>query len=203
MAVKGASRLRAAMWPTIAALGAITVLAGLGTWQVQRLHWKESLIAERDARLAAPPIAIEEATPAVEFRRVRVAGRFVEGRAIFLESRVNPKGEAGYHLVMPLLLTSGATVWVDRGWVRGRSVPPASGEAVIEGVVRRGGKPSAWMPDNDPAHNIWFFVDAPFFIDTNPPPEIVNNHLQYVITWYGLALACAAIYGAFVWRRLR
>ena len=34
---------------------ALAVLIGLGTWQVERLHWKRALIAEREAQLAAPP----------------------------------------------------------------------------------------------------------------------------------------------------
>jgi cytochrome oxidase assembly protein ShyY1 len=30
-----------------------------------------------------------------------------------------------------------------------------------------------------------------------------NNHLQYAITWYGLAAALLAVFAAFVWRRLK
>ena len=43
----------------------------------------------------------------------------------------------------------------------------------------------------------------PFFIDTGAPPELPNNHLQYAVTWYGLAAALVVIYGVFVNRRLR
>jgi surfeit locus 1 family protein len=43
----------------------------------------------------------------------------------------------------------------------------------------------------------------PFFIDTGPPPEISNNHLQYAVTWYGLAAALAAIYVVLIARRIR
>ncbi len=34
----------------------LVVLLGLGTWQVQRLHWKESLIAEIDERAHEAPV---------------------------------------------------------------------------------------------------------------------------------------------------
>ena len=224
MAAKGAAagRLRRftapAMWPTIAALPVFIVLLGLGTWQVQRLHWKEALIAERDARLAAPPIAVEDVRgdPAItEFRRVRASGAFVPGRDMFLEARTY-HGEAGYHVVSALALRSGGVVLVDRGWVRRRSAEPASGAVTVEGVIRKAARLSPWTPDNAPARDVWFYIDVPqmaaakqlrdvkpFFLDTGPPPEIPNNHLQYAVTWYGLAAALAAVYVLLVARRIR
>jgi len=207
----------AVMWPTIAALPVFVALLGLGTWQVQRLHWKEALIAERAARAAAPPIGVEQAgDPAgQEFRRVRAVGTFRHDREMFLESRVQ-NGEAGYHVVTPLALRSGGAVLVDRGWVRTRASERTGGEVAVEGFMRRGGKSSSWTPDNDPARNTWYYVDIPamaaaagmtdakpFFIDTGEPPELPNNHLQYAITWYGLAAVLVVIYGVFVSRRLR
>jgi surfeit locus 1 family protein len=29
-----------------------------------------------------------------------------------------------------------------------------------------------------------------------------NNHLQYVVTWFGLALALAGVFAAFAWQRI-
>ena len=50
----GGLQFRPRLWPSLAALAALIVLVSLGTWQVERLRWKEALVAERDARLAAP-----------------------------------------------------------------------------------------------------------------------------------------------------
>ncbi len=190
------------MWLTAAALPVFVALLGLGAWQVQRLHWKESVIAERAARLAAPPVEVADVTPALEFRRVRAVGAFLADRTIFLEARTH-RGEAGFHAVTPLALPGGGTVLVDRGWVRTRAAPPAAGTTTVEGIVRKGGKPSPWTPDNDPPRNVWFYVDAPSYIATDPPPELANNHLQYAVTWYGLAAALAVVYGVFLVRRLK
>jgi surfeit locus 1 family protein len=33
------------------------------------------------------------------------------------------------------------------------------------------------------------------------PSDIPNNHLQYAITWFGLALALAGVYAASLWRK--
>ena len=74
-----ALRFRPQLWPTLVAAGAFAVLLGLGTWQVERLHWKEELIAERTAQLAAPPEPLPAQSDdwrAWDFRRVTVAGEF-------------------------------------------------------------------------------------------------------------------------------
>jgi surfeit locus 1 family protein len=54
----------------------------------------------------------------------------------------------------------------------------------------------------------------PFFIDAGKAPnpgglpvggvtiiDLPNNHLQYAITWYGLAAALAGVLGAWLWRK--
>lgn len=82
------------------------------------------------------------------------------------------------------------------------------------GVVRWPDPPSMITPAADPGRNLWFardptaiaaakgFEAAPFYIEQESPvpaggwplparlrPNLPNNHLQYVITWYGLAAA--------------
>ena len=57
----------------------------LGVWQVQRLHWKEGLIAERDAAVAAPPAPRSRAAAAgadTEFRHVAAEGIFLNDKEI-------------------------------------------------------------------------------------------------------------------------
>jgi len=51
-------KFRPTLWPTVFTIPALIVLLGLGTWQVDRLHWKEGLIADRTARTTAAPIAL-------------------------------------------------------------------------------------------------------------------------------------------------
>ena len=51
------SKLRQAklVWPTVAALAALGVLLGLGTWQLERKRWKEDLLAKIADRVASDP----------------------------------------------------------------------------------------------------------------------------------------------------
>lgn len=82
-------------------------------------------------------------------------------------------------------------------------------------------KPSSMVPDNDEGRNIFFWKDLtrmgattglpadkvlPYFIDADATPvpgglpvggvtqiDLPNSHLQYAVTWYGLAFALAAV----------
>ena len=79
-----------------------------------------------------------------------------------------------------------------------------------------------FTPAGDPARNIWFARDsaaiaaakdvadaAPFFVEMESPvppgglphpgpvqPSLPNNHLQYALTWLGLAAVLVGVYTA-------
>src|SRR5207248_6170047 len=68
----------------LAVLGCI-VLIGLGVWQLYRLQWKEALIADLNARLAAPPVSLSEAIEhPQEFLHVNASGNFVHQGEMFV-----------------------------------------------------------------------------------------------------------------------
>ena len=231
---------RSLFWPSLWAAAGLSLLLGLGTWQVQRLHWKEGLIAEREAGLRATPVALPttlDAARALELRPVRAEGQFRNDRELDLNLE-SKAGAAGFHIVTPLMLADGSALLVDRGFVpteqkapETRAAGELSGTVTVTGLVRipSAGKPSWFTPDNDPGRNSWFYVDvgamaqavgvarvAPFYIDADATPnpggwpkggetitDLPNNHLQYAITWYSLALALIVIYIRFTSRRIR
>ncbi len=222
-------RFRPTLWPTLISVPAFIVLVGLCVWQVQRLHWKQELIADREARVAAEPVALpaEGVDPAsVDYRRVHLEGTFRHDKELFLGAR-SLNGNVGYQVLTPFELAGGGAILIDRGWVPVERKAPESraegqlaGPQAVDGIVRLApGK--AWMqPDNEPAHNMWFFVDLPamkaasgvdlrtdLYVDAGPAQnpgkypvggqtriELPNDHLQYAITWGLLALALAVIY---------
>jgi surfeit locus 1 family protein len=106
------------------------------------------------------------------------------------------------------------------------------GKAELIGIVRRSQIQRQFAPDNDPARNFWFHVDVPvmrqmaggqpdpvldsFFLEADATPnpggvpiggqtrlDIPNDHLQYAITWFLIALAGAGVYLAYHWENGR
>lgn len=162
-------RFRPTLWPTVFTVPALVLLLVLGTWQVQRLHWKEGLIAERAAAYAAEPLPIgriADATPIPEFRRVRATGVFEHGREMLLDPR-SFKGRPGAHVVTPLRLDGGGIVLVDRGWVPRPLRDPATrlagqvaGRVEVTGILRTDGRKSDWIPENQPDKGNWYYVDV-------------------------------------------
>jgi len=75
-------RVRGLLLLTAFAAAALAALLGLGVWQLQRLQWKEGLIAEIEARTKAPPISLDEAVALARkgedfsYLRVCAEGRF-------------------------------------------------------------------------------------------------------------------------------
>lgn len=227
-------------WPLDLAAGLVfLLLIGLGTWQWQRMQWKEGLIAYRQERLAEaavplPTDAVDWA--ALDFRNVEVTGTFVHEQ----EQRIGVskhRGRLGRQLLTPLLTADGRAILVDRGWVpEDTTDPPArpesqpDGSVTVEGIARyREDDAPAWMtPDNQPDEAVWYWYDLdalrdatgldllPVVIEAdgrqNPGglpvggrtrTELPNRHLQYVVTWYGLALALAGVYIAFRVKRAK
>ncbi|MDF2780841.1 MAG: hypothetical protein K0S96_645, partial [Geminicoccaceae bacterium] len=167
-----ALRFRPQLWPTLVAAGGFAVLLALGTWQVERLHWKEALIAERAAQLAAPPEPLPAQSDdwrAWDFRRVTVAGEFRhEAEQLYGVAAV--AGRVGHDVLTPLVRPDGAAVLVDRGWVPADQAHPAArrqgqlqGRVEITGIARyrAEGRPGWFTPDNQPELRLWYSYDLP------------------------------------------
>ena len=129
--------------PTLFTVPALIVLLGLGTWQVQRLHWKEGLIAQREAMVAAPPIAppqtLAEAT-ANQFRHVAEDGVLLNDKEIYLAA-TSDSGDFGYQVLTPLQEAGGRRIdFVNRGFIPLELKDPkkrAAGRAVQARFTRR------------------------------------------------------------------
>ncbi len=224
---------RSLLAPTLFTAFGLVLLVGLGTWQVERLHWKEGLIAARAAAMTGSPAPLPATLAAartLDFHRVRAAGRFVPDRTLHLYA-TDAAGAAGYHVLAPLVLDGGAIVIVDRGFVpaeRKTEITDPDGEQAVTGVLRVApdAKPGWFTPDNQPERGQWFWVDLPamakamkvegalaFYVDADATPgaglpvggqtviDLPNNHLQYAITWYALAVALIVVYIVLIRRR--
>lgn len=113
-----------------------------------------------------------------------------------------------------------------------RAAGQPSGQVELTGVLRRSQVQRQFAPDNAPDKNVWFHVDVPlmrklaggtpdpkldtFFLEADATPnagglpiggqtrlDIPNDHLQYAITWFALALILIAVYLGFHWENGR
>lgn len=219
--------------PVLLVLLALTVavLCGLGLWQVQRHHWKQGLVSERAARLAAPPLeapaALDRPPADVAWRRVHLVGTWEHSRTMVLANRVR-YGIKGEELVTPLTPAAGGpAVLVDRGWYpeaerdRVRAILDAERQADIEGLVidatgrtaRRtaqgtwtGLAPESMAEAAGIPLRSWMVIQGTVASEDGRPPvggalpvqryqPFANTtpHLQYALTWFGIAAALVGV----------
>jgi surfeit locus 1 family protein len=167
------------IWPVlIAALAGTVILLWLGVWQVQRLQWKEALLAQLDANAAAAPIdlatAVKQAEEGrdMEFVRVSFPARFRHDGWMKMISTYE-RGQ-GWTIITPADTPDGWTVIVDRGRIPGQLVDSfdrPEGEVILDGVLRahRSGK-AYFDPDNDAAANMWYWWDVPAMLAAGGAP---------------------------------
>lgn len=233
------------LWPGVAALAGLALLISLGNWQMQRLAWKEGLIAAIGERVQGEPVqlAVAEERAArgdnVEYTRVAIDGRLLNDREIHLYALDSALGP-GFDVITPLQLADGSLVLVNRGFVPNDLKDPArrlagqvEGDVQVVGLLRQGDAQTMFIPDNDPVRNIWYWRDIDamsaavaeggaahvhrYVVDAQAEPvapggwpkggttrlELPNRHLEYALTWYGLAAALVAVFIAFAVGRWR
>lgn len=190
------------------------ILIGLGTWQMQRLAWKQGVLSAIESRIHAAPEPLPNLISPDEqrYQPVTLTGEFLPGALRVLVSR--KQIGAGYLIVSPFQTDTGRLILIDRGFtpVDNKSITPRSGAATITGNLHWPDDRNSSTPENDIAGNTWFARDlgpmaealgtepllvvvrelsppdagiTPFPVDTAGIP---NDHLQYAITWYALAL---------------
>ena len=155
--------------PTLWFVPAFAILLGLGIWQIERLHWKEGLIAEMYGHMHAAAIGVDEALAlgdAAQYRRVALTGTFDNAREAYVFT-TGPNGSPVYHVVTPLRLTDGRALLVDRGMIpialrdpQTRASGQLTGTRKIVGVWRTPDQPGIFTPKPDPIHRIWYARDV-------------------------------------------
>lgn len=184
---------------TIATLAGLAILCGLGFWQLQRLEWKQRIIATMQARLKEPaailpPRAIWPAlaTASNEYRKFKITGTFDHAKET-LVFRAAGKGQLGpvYHVVTPLQRDDGSVVLVNRGFIpqalrdpAKRSAGQVTGRVSITGFLRLAESRNMFTPDDTPDKGVWYSRDpqaiiqhlklkqaAPFVLDADTSPN--------------------------------
>lgn len=218
--------MRRILFFLIIGLGGAAILVWLGAWQVQRLAWKNSVIADINARIKAEAVAVpSQLDPAKHaYLPVTVTGILGDQDLRVLVSQKDIG--AGYRIITSLQTAQGA-VMVDRGFVSvndGETQTPTS-MITVTGNLQWPQETDGFTPEPDLENNIWFARDVPVMAQSlgtkpilivatqmsqddtalTPLPvdtsRIPNDHLQYAITWFSLAAIWLAMTTYFLRRR--
>ncbi len=201
------------------------VLLWLGTWQMNRLVWKENILTQIDARMKATPVSLPTELSEAEdkYLPVTATGVIWEPYLRVLTSRQNIG--AGYRIISVLDI-NGRRVLLDRGFIlQEDAVAPADMAPVtVVGNVHWPDETDSFTPEPDVDNNIWFARDVETMsqaLQTEPvmiiasriePSDpnifqmpidtsaISNNHFNYAMTWFSLAGIWVLMSGFFVWR---
>jgi surfeit locus 1 family protein len=165
--------------PALAVIVGVAALVSLGVWQVQRLQWKEAMLARIAALQSAPPEPL-----GVVLNRLGEAGRPEVGQVDFVRVQTlcptlqqTPTlrlyavlgGVMGRRLITACPIQAGRfkTLLVDRGFVPDET-PITNGaphgptlEAPVIGVLRTPPQRGWLTPASDPAKNDWRARDVP------------------------------------------
>lgn len=217
--------MRRYLVPLIFGIGGFAILASLGVWQMQRLAWKEGVLAEMEALLAGDPepldTALEEGV--VRFTPVRVSGRTTGDEIHVLKS--TGQG-AGYRLISGFDTGDQGVILLDEGFIassdKEKTRPPR--DLTVVGNLHIPDDMTSSTPAADRERNIWYGRDvdemaealgtrpvyvvtrtveagdavaAPLPLDTSGVP---NNHLGYAVQWFGLAIVWAGMTIFLLWR---
>lgn len=189
----------------------ILIVLSLGTWQVFRLYSKNNLISNLEKNLKKNStnfnLDISE-----EYTKVFLKKKNLKFR-IFLYHLY--KGEIGFKVIVPYEVNSTMVVLVDKGWVKKDKINliknTVFNDEIIEGYTKKIKEKNFFTPSNNIKEDFSYSVDMdnikkslskniyPFLIiqttqsnkdiiPNNYEVRLSNNHLQYAITWYGLAL---------------
>lgn len=221
--------MRRFIGPLVIGIAGAAVLIALGVWQVQRLQWKEALLADIEARIAAEPVVLPADPDPEADRYLPVRAEGVIG-AEELHVLVSTKtAGAGFRIVAPFETEGGRRLLLDRGFVpdEAKVAERRTGRVTVTGNLHWPDDRGSATPENDPGDNFWFARDLDEMagaLDTEPvllvaraedPPApgimplpvdtsgIPNDHLEYAVTWFGLAAVWVAMSGYLLWRTAR
>ena len=218
--------------PLLASLIGAALLVSLGVWQLQRLEWKEGVLADLGARIHDEPAPLPADPDPVRdaYLPVRLGGTIGE-EALRVIASSKDLG-AIWRVVSPFEAEGGRRVLLDRGAIPVRlgDVALSGGPATVLGNLHWPDERDRWTPPDEPANNVWYARDVAAMAEalgTEPvmvvarevapasggapavaplplgTEGIPNDHLGYAVTWFGLAAAWSAMAAAFLRRQRR
>lgn len=200
--------------PVLIGVIGTAILISLGVWQLQRLSWKETVLAEISDRQAQSPVPLPETPDPVahRFMPVTVSGD-LEPAQVFIFTSVKGLG-VRFRVIQPLVTTTGRRILLELGVVNPDVIEQVQteGPVTVEGMLHWPDEVDSFTPEPDADNGVWYGRDLDELaenLSTDPvlvvasritpmdplvlpmpldPSAIPNDHLQYAVTWFGLAV---------------
>jgi surfeit locus 1 family protein len=217
--------MRKLLFPIVIGLGGLGILLWLGFWQLDRLEWKQGVLADIDVRLAEQPIPLPS-NPTVEADNYRTV--IMQGAATGDEIRFLDSGTAagtGHHIISAFVTADGRRVMLDQGLLPlyADAAEPLKDTVTVQGNLIWPDDISEQAPEGDE----WYARDVNAMaatLDTEPllvvlsaasayderltplpvdTRNIKNDHLEYAITWFLLAVVWVAMTVFYLARTMR
>ncbi|WP_019954742.1 SURF1 family protein [Yoonia vestfoldensis] len=221
--------LRQIIFPVLLGIAGCGVLIWLGLWQIDRLAWKEDILANINARLAADPQPFADDVTEADDEYTRVT---LSGAPTGQELQVLVSGTAagtGYRVISRFETEDGSAILLDQGLLPldGKAAEPLVAPMQVIGTVLWPDDQNSSTPDPDLSENIWFarnVVTMAEALDTRPfmvvatattpadprltplpitTADIKNDHFEYAVTWFLLAIVWAVMSLFLILRTLR
>ncbi|MBL4810974.1 MAG: SURF1 family protein [Rhodobacteraceae bacterium] len=219
--------MRKAAFPIIMAVVGIAILLGLGIWQVQRLQWKTAILGDIEARIVDEAVPLPGVVDQEAHRYMPVFLPNARLTGDELHVLVAAERGAGYRIIAAVEVEN-RLILADLGFAyeAARTIDRAADGLAITGNLHWPDEVDGYTPDPDLGRNIWFARDVqtmaqalgtePVMViarQIEPPPPgtaplplgasgIANDHLEYAITWFSLALVWAVMSGFLIRRAL-
>ncbi|MDX8347294.1 SURF1 family protein [Cognatiyoonia sp. IB215446] len=204
---------RKILFPLILGVAGCGVLISLGLWQVERLAWKEGILADINSRLAAAPapLSLDVTEAEHEYSRVTLTGIPTGDELHVLVS--GTAAGTGYRVISKVETAFGP-ILVDQGLLplEAKDAPPLVAPMQMTGTLLWPDDQNSSTPDPDLAENIWFArntaamathlgTEPLMVVTTATQPsdprltalpvetaDIRNDHFEYAATWFLLAI---------------
>ncbi|HHC29828.1 MAG TPA: SURF1 family protein [Rhodobacterales bacterium] len=205
-------------------IAGLALFLGLGIWQLQRLEWKEAILADIAAQIGAEPGPLPALPTAREdtYRPVTLRGEMgTQELHVLVSSR---DWGPGFRIISPFTTDDGRRIMVDRGFVptAEKDAPRPGGPMAITGNLHWPQDRTDATPDDDPKGNWWYARNVakmaaalgtePVLVILRSGPDasvrplpittegIRNKHFEYAMTWFLLAATWVVMTGFALWR---
>ena len=194
---------------TLLGVAGSAVCIRLGIWQLDRLAQRRAFNTQYLEASMSSPIILDSASQVdlttMEYRTITVTGTYDPANQVVLRNQFHDN-QPGYFLLTPLILSDGAGILVERGWIpaEGNASPSdwrqydQLGEVTISGIIRLGqtqpevgGVPDPELAAGQTRLDFWNLVNVerisrqipykllPVFVQPEPDPSLTQPPYPY------------------------